>query len=291
MTSAGVWVAGARPRTLGIGAVPVLVGAAASRHPSWGTTVAALVVALGLQVGANYANDCFDGVRGVDTEARIGPPRLVAGGLASPAAVLTAAMVALGVAAATGIGLVVASGEPWLLAAGGLALLAAVLYTGGPWPYAGEGVAEIAVFAFFGLLGTCGTELVEIGRTTSAGWWASVPVGLLAAAVLMANNLRDIETDAAAGRRTLAVRLGPVPARFLFQLTLVAAPTAIALGVITGGLPPEALLALAATPLVVPPMGLAARTAGRALVPALLATARLHAVLGMLLAIGLVSAP
>jgi 1,4-dihydroxy-2-naphthoate polyprenyltransferase len=282
-----VWWRGARPRTLGAATVPVAVGAAAAApHLSAWRTAAAAVVALGLQVGVNYANDCCDGVRGVDTGARTGPIRLVASGLASPRAVAAAAAAAIGIAAVAGVALAVAVG-PALLAVGTVAILAALLYSGGPRPYAAAGLGEAAVFVFFGPVATVGTALVEAGSIPAAAWWASLPCGLLAVDLLVVNNLRDIPTDAAAGRRTLAVRLGDRATRRLYVAVLVAAAAAVVAGVAARGLPVTALLALAALPLARSPLMLVARARGRELVAALLGTARLHLVTGVLLAAGL----
>ena len=282
-----LWWQGARPRTLAISAVPVAVGAAAAPHLSAWRTAAAAVTALGLQVGVNYANDYFDGVRGVDTAARVGPTRLVASGLASPRAVATAAVLAVAVAAVAGIALAVAVG-PALLLVGAAAILATLLYSGGPRPYAAAGLGEVAVFAFFGPVATVGTALVETGHgIPAAAWWASIPCGLLAVDVLLVNNLRDIPTDSATGKRTLAVRIGDPASRRLYTVVLVAAYLSLVLGWMVGGLPTSALLALGAVPLMRTPLAIVFRARGRELVAGLLATARLHLVTGVLLTLGL----
>ena len=156
----GIWVAGARPRTLYASISPVIVGTAAATDPTWARAIACLVVAVALQVGVNYANDYFDGIRKVDTEARVGPVRLTASGLASPASVRLAAGVAFAVAAAVGLWLALTT-NPWLVAVGGAAILAAVLYSGGPRPYAARGLGEVSVFLFFGLFATAGTAYVQ----------------------------------------------------------------------------------------------------------------------------------
>ena len=185
--------------------VPVLVGVAAAGHVIAWRLIAALLVAAGLQIGVNFANDYFDGVRGVDTAERIGPPRLVASGAASPRAVLTASLLSLGLAGACGLALALATTPVLVLVVGALALVAALLYSGGPRPYAGMGLGELMVFLFFGLMATCGSAYVMVETVPAAAWWSGVVMGLLAVAVLVANNLRDIPTDEAGGKRTLAV--------------------------------------------------------------------------------------
>jgi 1,4-dihydroxy-2-naphthoate polyprenyltransferase len=288
------WIAGARPRTLGAGLVPVLVGAAAAEGFVTWRFVAALVVALGLQVGVNYANDHFDGVRGVDTPERLGPPRLVAGGVASPRAVLAAALVAIGIAAAAGLALALVTAPIPILGIGALALVATLLYSGGPRPYAGLGLGELAVFAFFGLMATCGTAFVLGGTVPADAWWSGVVLGLLAVAILVANNLRDIPTDASAGKRTLAVRLGDRATRRLYRALVVAAYIAIVAGVAVRiadeglGLTHWGLLGLAGWVLAIRPIDAVGTASGRDLVPVLTGTAALHAATGGLLALGLV---
>jgi 1,4-dihydroxy-2-naphthoate octaprenyltransferase len=291
--AARLWLAGARPRTLGVGAVPVLLGAAASGHPKALPTAGALVVAVGVQVGANLANDYFDGRRGVDTAARVGPRRLTASGLVRPGAVLAAALGCLGVAAVVGLWLVLASGQIWLLVAGGIALAAALLYTGGPRPYAATGVvADLAVFAFFGLMATLGTAAVQGHGVPARAWWAAIAIGLLAVAVLVANNLRDLATDRDAGRHTLVVRLGDGRARAFYAALIVAGVLTPDLGVLVGQLPLLALVSQLAVPLLASPLQIAADhdREGRALVPLLPLTTRLHLALGGLLAASLLVA-
>jgi 1,4-dihydroxy-2-naphthoate octaprenyltransferase len=288
----GVWWHGARPRTLGASVAPVLVGiAAAGRAVAW-RSVAALVVAVALQVGANYANDYQDGVRGVDTDRRAGPTRLVASGLASPRAVLAAAAACIGVAGVAGLALALAT-SLWLVPLGAAAMAALWLYSGGPRPYAGLGLGELSVFVFFGLMATAGTAYVNAERVSEAAWWASVPMGLLIVAILEANNVRDIRTDAAAGKRTLAVRIGDRAARRLYRALVVGAYAAVVAGVLVGiaapghGLPEWALLALASWPLAIRPMERIGSAEGAALVPVLVDTSLLTVAFGALLALGL----
>jgi 1,4-dihydroxy-2-naphthoate octaprenyltransferase len=287
-----VWVQGARPRTLGASVAPVLVGTAAAGQATAWRLVAALVVGLGLQVGVNYANDFHDGVRGVDTADRVGPQRLTSSGMASPRAVLAAALLAIGAAGVAGLALAAAT-TWWLVPIGALAMLALWLYSGGPKPYAELGLGEVMVFAFFGVMATAGSTFVQVETVPAAAWWAGVPMGLLAVAILVANNLRDIPTDAAAGRRTLAVRLGEGRTRLLYRVVVASAFSAVGLGaaveaVAEGrGLPAQALLALGSAPLAVRPLRSAGTAVGRALVPVLVGTALLQVAFGALLALGL----
>jgi 1,4-dihydroxy-2-naphthoate polyprenyltransferase len=285
--SARVWVQGARPRTLVAAVCPVMVGtaAAASEGPvvAW-RALAALVVAVALQVGVNFANDYSDGLRGTDTPARLGPTRLTAAGLAAPAAVKRAAALAFAVAALAGLALAVAV-DLRLLLVGAAAIAAAVLYTGGPRPYGYAGFGELAVLAFFGVVATCGSAYVQLVRVPAAAVAASLPVGLGAVAILLANNVRDVDGDRLAGKRTLAVRLGRARARDLFAALVAAMFAAAAL---VGLARPPVLITLAAIPLAVAPVRLVrTRTDGPGLVAALGATARLQLAVGLLLAAGL----
>jgi len=289
-----VWVRGARPRTLGAGLVPVVVGAAAAGDVVWWRFAFALLVAAGLQIGVNLLNDYFDGVRGVDTPDRLGPPRLTASGAASPRAVLAAALVSLGLAAACGLALALVTSPAPILAVGALALLAAVGYSGGPRPYAGLGLGELMVFLFFGLMATCGTAYVMVETVPAAAWWGGSALGLLAVAILVANNLRDIPTDEVSGKRTLAVRLGEARTRLLYRGCVVSAFAVIAIGVLvfiageSVGITQWSLFALLAWVPAIRPMGLVGRTSGRGLIPVLVGTASTHAAFGLLLALGLI---
>jgi 1,4-dihydroxy-2-naphthoate octaprenyltransferase len=289
-----VWWRGARPRTLGIGLVPVVVGAAAAGHLVWWRLGAALVVAAGLQVGVNFANDYFDGVHGVDTQERMGPPRLTQSGAATPRQVLAAALLSLFAAGVAGLALAIAT-TPWLiLPVGALALLAAFLYSGGPRPYAGLGLGELMVFVFFGLMATCGTAYVMVETVPAAAWWCGSVMGLLAVAILVANNLRDIPTDRASGKRTLAVRLGDGRTRMLYRVCVVGAFATIVIGMLLFivsdrvGVTQWALFGLAAWPLAVRPMEAVGTATGHDLVPVLTDTAATHAACGLLMAFGLV---
>jgi 1,4-dihydroxy-2-naphthoate octaprenyltransferase len=304
------WVLGARPRTLVAAAVPVFVGTALARwldqgllvsfvrtgagaaaKPSfptdgiiWWRALAALVVAAFVQIGTNYANDYSDGKRGTD-DVRVGPLRLVASRLASPAAVRTAALVSFGVAGVAGLALAAATSW-WILLVGAACFAAGWLYTGGPKPYGYLGLGEVFVFAFFGVVATMGTTYVLVGRVTLVSFVASIPVGLLAVALLEANNLRDVAGDAQSGKKTLAVRLGRAPASYLYTGALMG--VAIGVGVLSHWRP-YALLSLVALPLAVVPIRLVHSNAqGRELLPVLIATARVQLVVGLLLTIGIV---
>jgi 1,4-dihydroxy-2-naphthoate octaprenyltransferase len=263
-----VWWLGVRPRTLGAGLVPVVVGTAAAGEVVWWRFGAAALVAAGLQIGVNLANDYFDGVRGVDTHERVGPPRLTQSGAATPRAVLVAALLSIAVAGFAGLALAVATRPVLVLVVGGLGILAALLYSGGPRPYAGLGLGEVMVFVFFGLVATCGTTFVMVETVTAASWWCGAAMGLLAVAILEANNIRDIGTDEAAGKGTLAVRLGEPHARALYGTMVVGAFGTIVAGVLAHllndsvGLTQWGLVGLAGWPRADPPPGGAAGGAG-----------------------------
>ena len=287
MTSARDWLAGARPRTLPAAVAPVAAGTGSAVGLDGfvpAHAALALVVALALQVAVNYANDYSDGVRGTDTD-RVGPMRLVGSGRARPRAVLLATGCAFAVAGVAGVALV-ASSERWeLLGVGVLAVLAAWFYTGGPRPYGYAGLGEVMVFVFFGLVAVLGTTSTQAGRVDVGTVAAAVGVGALACALLVVNNLRDIPTDTAAGKRTLAVRLGDARTRRLF-LALLLAPVATTL--VAALSTPWALLGLLALPLglgAARPVG--AGNSGAGLVPALGATGRYGLAYGLLLGVGL----
>ena len=292
MSRSAVWLRGARPRTLGASLAPVVVGTAAAGVLIPWRFAAALLVGLGLQVGVNLANDFHDGVRGVDTQERLGPPRLTSSGSASPRAVLVAALLAILVAGVAGLALAIAT-TLWLVPLGAVAMLALWLYSGGPRPYAELGLGEAMVFLFFGVMATAGSAYVQAETVSSVAWWSSIPIGLLAVAILVANNLRDIPTDEVAGKRTLAVRLGEQPTRILYRGVIAAAFVSVALGAIvdsiqeTRGLPTLALLAFGSLPVAVRPLRDVGHARGRALISVLVGTAALQVVFGALLAAGL----
>jgi 1,4-dihydroxy-2-naphthoate octaprenyltransferase len=290
-----LWLAGARPRTLPAALVPVAVGTACAAGRTdvvWWRALAALVVALALLVATNYANDYSDGLRGTDSaERRVGPVRLVGSGLARPGVVKRAALAAFGVAGLAGLALAVAVG--WeLLVVGVLAMAAGWFYTGGPRPYGYLGLGELFVFTFFGVVATAGSAYVQEEALSGLALGASVPVGFLATALLVVNNLRDIPGDTASGKRTLAVRLGEQRTRLLYGQIL---PLGALLGVVLTAAVSDSMaplgLGVAALMLAAPAMQRVREGAtGQALIGALVATARTQLLLGIALALGLVLA-
>jgi 1,4-dihydroxy-2-naphthoate octaprenyltransferase len=284
-----LWLLASRPRTLPAAVAPVLVGtslAATADEFSVLPFLAALVASVFIQIGTNLSNDYSDARRGADTEDRLGPVRVTAGGLMPPKRVLVGTYVAFGIAVAAGLYLAAVAG--WeLLVVGAASILAGVLYTGGPRPYGYEGLGELFVFVFFGLVAVAGSYYVQAEELRWEAFALAVPVGLLAAAILVVNNVRDIDTDRRAGKRTLAVKLGRDRTRLLFAAMVVAAFAAPAATWAFGGLSAWLLLTLAALPLA-PPLieTVSSRTDGPALNGALAATGRLLAVFSLLLAAG-----
>jgi 1,4-dihydroxy-2-naphthoate polyprenyltransferase len=220
-----IWLMAARPRTLPAAVAPVLVGTALAATEGtfkWLTFVAAMLGAVFIQIGTNLSNDYSDARRGADTEDRLGPVRVTAGGLVPPRQVLVATYVAFGLAVLAGAYLIATAG--WeLLLIGVASILAGVLYTGGPRPYGYEGLGEVFVFLFFGVVAVTGSYFAQVERLTWEAFVLAVPVGLLASAILVVNNVRDLETDRRAGKRTLAVRLGRERARTLYAAMVYAA--------------------------------------------------------------------
>jgi 1,4-dihydroxy-2-naphthoate octaprenyltransferase len=288
MTAVTPWVVGARLRTLPAAISPVVVGtgaAAAVGSAVISRALLALVVALALQVGVNYANDYSDGVRGTD-DTRVGPLRLVASGTVSPQSVLTAAWSAFSVAAVAGLALVIVSQLWWLLAVGALAIVAAWYYTGGSRPYGYRGFGEVSVFVFFGLVAVVGTTYVQVERVTASSVIAGVAIGALASALLLANNLRDAPTDAATGKRTLAVFLGSRRTRLLYLL-LVAVAYGLALALTFGGRSWSWLALLSAPLAIKAALPIVQRARGADLIPVLRDTGLTELAYAALLAIGL----
>jgi 1,4-dihydroxy-2-naphthoate octaprenyltransferase len=288
-----VWVEAARLRTLPASLAPVVVGTAAGAESegfsqlSWTRFALVVVVALAVQIAVNYANDYFDGVRGVDTVQRAGPRRAVASGLASPRAMRLAILLAMSVAAGAGF-VLAAIVSWWLLLLGAAAFVALLGYSGGPRPYASAGLGELFVFLFFGLVATLGSSYVQHSHLPATAWIAAVATGVLAVAILVVNNLRDVPTDAIAGKRTLAVRIGEARTRQLFVAAI-----AVGLGLAVVGEPVAArsawpLLALLALPLARGPIAaVRGGGVGRALIPALGGTGKLELAVSVLLAAGL----
>ncbi len=284
MTSKKIWLAGARPNTWPAAIVPVAVGtAAAQSDPDFIRAILALLIALSLQIGVNYANDYSDGIRGTD-DRRIGPMRLVASGVATPVAVKRAAVGAFVMAAIPGIYLsLVITG--WLLLVGALCIGAAWCYTGGPKPYGYRGWGELFVFVFFGLVASAGTTYLQDERITALAIGASVPVGLLTVALLITNNLRDLPRDKTAGKHTLAVRVGDRATRVLYIAIIAMAFLCLPY---LSLLRPWALLAFLALPMTFKPIRAIANGAkGQLLIPVLGATGRLEMIYGSLLVVGL----
>ena len=291
LTPARVWWSAVRPATLAASVAPVLAGTAVALHQGGIQPLAgfaALLVALAMQVGVNFANDYSDFVRGADTPRRVGPPRAASSGVVSPERVRRAAIVAFGIAGL--VGLVLAVATDWrLLIAGVACLLAGWLYTGGPRPYGYLGLGELFVFVFFGLVATCGTVYVEQLRITPLAVLVGSGVGFLASAILVLNNLRDLETDAAAAKRTLATRIGRPATRTLLVI-LVCAAFAIPIVVAVTAIAPVTVMAvLLAVPIAWSSVQTAlATTAAAPLVAALKRMAAAELAYALLLTVGLV---
>ena len=286
-----IWLMAARPRTLPAAVAPVLVGTALAvrdGHFRALAFVAALLGAVFIQIGTNLSNDYSDARRGADTEDRLGPVRVTAGGLVPPRKVLVATYVAFGLAVLVGLYLVVVAG-PELLLVGAASILAGVLYTGGPRPYGYEGLGEVFVFTFFGIVAVTGSYYVHAEALPWEAFAFAVPVGLLAAAILVVNNLRDRVTDARAGKRTLAVRLGHARTLWLYSgMVLGAFAVVLVLGIVVT---PWVLLALLALPLAVRLVGtVRTHTDGPTLNGALARTGVVEAAVCALLSIGLLLA-
>ena len=280
------WIAGARPKTLPAAVVPVAVGlsvAAGEDAVRWWLGVPALVVSLALQVGVNYANDYSDGIRGTD-DVRVGPLRLVGSGLVAPHKVKWAAFAAFGVAAVAGLIIAFAT-SLWLLVVGVAAIAAGWFYTGGKNPYGYLGLGEVFVFTFFGLVATVGSTFAVSERMPSLAWLASVPVGCLACALLVVNNLRDIPTDSSSGKKTLAVRLGDRRTRGFYALLCF---LAVVFTVCAGIQRPAAVFGLIGLAAVLQPLGsVRSGVTGRDLIAVLAATGRAQMLFGVSLSFGL----
>lgn len=292
MSPVRLWLVAARPRTLPAAIAPVLVGTALAIGEDEFRAIAfacALIGSIFIQVGTNLSNDYSDARRGADTEDRLGPVRVTAGGLMPPRTVLIGTYVAFAIAAAAGVYLIATAG--WeLLLVGAASILAGVLYTGGPRPYGYEGLGEVFVFLFFGVVAVVGSYFVQTERLEGVAFALAIPVGLLSSAILLVNNIRDADTDRRAGKKTLAVRLGRDRARLLFLIAVGGAFAAVPAIIVAGDLSWLAMLSWLAIPLAVPlARTVMERTDGPALNAALAKTGMLLALFSLLLSAGLVA--
>jgi 1,4-dihydroxy-2-naphthoate polyprenyltransferase len=289
-----IWLMAARPRTLPAAIAPVLVGSAAAADATddfrWGAFVAALIGSIFIQIGTNLANDYSDAKRGADPEDRLGPVRVTSAGLVAPRRVLYATWLAFGVAVVAGIYLATVAG--WVIIAVGAASIAAgVLYTGGPRPYGYAGLGELFVFLFFGLVAVNGSYYVQLEELDWLPFFLSISVGFLSTAILVVNNVRDIDTDRRAGKRTLAVRLGRDPTRRLYLALIFGAFAWLPLSLLIAGGPGEALLGLLAIGLAPrPARAVTGRTDGPSLNAALAGTGAVLAAFSLLVSLGLLIA-
>ncbi len=282
------WVQASRPKTLWAAVTPVVVGTACAISVTGfvpGPALAALGVAISIQIGTNLSNDVLDFDRGADTQRRVGPARAVQSGLLSRGQVWAGAWVAFGICMACGLYLAAVAGWP-VLVVGAVSIVSGLLYTAGPWALAYTGLGDLFVVLFFGFVAVCGTVYVQALQVPVAAWWSGLAVGALTTAILVTNNLRDLEGDALAGKRTLAVRFGPRFARLEYAALLLFAHLATLPLVPHLGLWP--LLSWLALPLAVTVLRSVWRGEGAALNASLAATARLLLVFGVLLSVGIV---
>ena len=284
----------ARPRTLPAAIAPVLVGSAAAAYTAsgsfrWCAFIAALIGSVFIQIGTNLANDYSDAKRGADTAERLGPVRVTSAGLLAPRRVLAATWVAFAVAVAAGIYLATVAG-PVILAVGAASIAAGVLYTGGPRPYGYAGMGELFVFLFFGLVAVNGSYYVQLEELDLLPFLLSLPIGFLSTAILVVNNVRDLDTDRRAGKNTLAVRLGRERSRALYVALVAGAFGFLPLALPLGDGSALGLIALAAAPLVLKPMAaVRTRTDGPSLNGALAGTGTVLAAFSVLLSAGLLA--
>lgn len=292
MSPRQIWWLAIRPKTLPAAAAPVVVGSAVAYLDGsfqWLPALAALVGALCLQIGANLANDVFDFYRGADSGERLGPLRVTQAGLLSPGAVLAGMWVVFGIAALAGVYLFWQVGWAviWI---GIVSILAAIAYTGGPFPLGYYGLGDLAVFLFFGPVATCGTYFVQSGQVSRSAIWSCIPVGLLITAILVVNNLRDIDTDSASGKRTLAVRIGPLWTRREY-IACLAIAYLVVLGVVLARIVSAwGMLAWFSIPLALKLIRLVKRESGRPLNQALAGSGQLALFFGALYSAGLIIA-
>ncbi len=292
LSAVQTWILAARPKTLPAAASPTIVGTAVAIHAGvfrlW-PALAALLGALLIQIGTNLANDVFDYRRGADAVGRLGPLRVTQAGLLTPVQVMVGMSVTFGLATLVGVYLTWVGGWPIVLI-GVLSLVSGLAYTGGPFPLGYNGLGDVFVFIFFGLAAVCGTYYVQAGTVSSIAFWSAVPMGALTTAILVVNNLRDIETDRAVGKRTLAVRLGARGARVEYVLLLTVAYLLPLLTWLAGVTPVWILLTWLSLSLVRPLLRLIFRRQGRILNQALAWTARLELVYSLLFSLGLIVA-
>lgn len=288
-----IWLLAARPKTLPAAVSPVVVGSGVAFYSGSfapGPALAAFLGALLLQVGANLANDVFDYKRGADIEGRLGPLRVTQAGLLSPQQVLAGMWFCFGLAALLGIYLVFAAG--WQVVLIGLAaILAAIAYTGGPFPLGYYGLGDMTVFLFFGPVAVCGTYFVQTGHVSSLALWSSLPMGFLITAILVVNNLRDINTDRVAGKRTLAVRIGAPASRLEYIILIVGAFLVPVILVVLRIAPAGSLLSWLAIPSAVTMIRFVVQSEGKVLNKALADTGRFTLVYALLYALGLIASP
>ena len=285
-----VWLLAARPKTLPAAASPVIVGSAVAYYEGFfkpGPALAALLGAFLLQIGANLANDVFDFRRGADTGERLGPTRVTQTGLLSPGQVLRGMWVCFGLAVVLGVYLAITAGWPVVLI-GIASILAAIAYTGGPLPLGYYGFGDLAVFLFFGPIAVCGTYYVQAGEVGALAVWSSLPMGYLITAILVVNNLRDIDTDRGAGKHTLAVRLGEMGTRREFTLLVVGAYLTPLVMAWSGAGPVWSLLCWLSLPYAALLTRSVWREKGRPLNRVLAGTGRLTLIYGILFSMGLI---
>lgn len=289
LTKTQIWLLASRPKTLPAAAVPVIVGVAVALSEGvfrWGPALAALIAALLIQIGTNFANDVFDYQKGADTSDRLGPLRVTQAGLLKPNEVLAGTIATFGLATLIGLYLVWVSGWP-ILVIGLLSIAAGLAYTGGPFPFGYKGLGDLFVFIFFGPVAVCGTYYVQAGNVSPVAYWASLPIGLLATAILVVNNLRDIESDRQSGKKTLAVRLGATGARVEYMALLGGAYLIPALMGLINLQWAGTLLTWLTFPVAVYQTMLMLTQKGRPLNQALAGTAQLELLYGILFSIGL----
>lgn len=290
LTTFQKWMLASRPKTLPAAAAPVIVGAAVAWYDgvfSLLPALAALLGALLLQIGANFANDVYDFKKGADTGERLGPTRVTQAGLLSPKAVETGMWLTFALATLVGVYLLIVGG--WVVAVIGIAsIVAAIAYTGGPYPLGYNGLGDVFVFIFFGLAAVVGTYFVQAHTASATVWWASIPIGLLATNILVVNNLRDIDSDRAAGKRTLAVRWGRDGVQMEYVVLLVIAYGIPTLMVPLGLAPATVMMTWLSLPLIKKLWRDVSHAEGRALNATLAGTARLELVFALLFAVGMV---